>query len=440
MDAFCQQVVLQKEANLWALGRITKLKQQKEKVEVIMNGKESISGFVNRQVVPSMLAISRQPRAMLSLAVCRKLLWTVLVLGSFSSLLAAPFVDSSFNPNVNGVVLATAIQSNGKIWIGGQFTTVGGTARSNLALLNSDGSLDTAFSLTPDGFVAAIYVQPDGRVLIGGDFYDISGTSRDFFARLEDLGDGFVVDTDMGNTGFNNRVFAVGVQSYGSWFRPIVGGLFNNSGHTGIARVGDDGSIDTTFVANPLGAVYALAVKSDNTIYAGGSFTYASRTNAAWLNANGYVITGPEFTANPNGPVLAIAKPTSGTTLLGGAFTSVHGSAVTNVAKVDDYGVVLDNVGNPGPNGSVLAIKVDGNGNYLIGGSFSSIGNTSRTNIALLTTTGAVDTGFTGVSMVGYGEIRTLSLFSNGDILIGGSFTSVNGLTRNRVAKLNLTD
>ena len=54
-------------------------------------------------------------------------------------------VDAMFNPGANDTVLSLAIQPDGKILVGGDFTTLGGAARSRIGRLNADGSLDASF-------------------------------------------------------------------------------------------------------------------------------------------------------------------------------------------------------------------------------------------------------------------------------------------------------
>ena len=69
------------------------------------------------------------------------------------------------------MVIATAVQPDGKILIGGIFTTVLGVTRNNIARLNTDGTLDTAFNPNANGVVYAIAVQADGKILVGGYFH-----------------------------------------------------------------------------------------------------------------------------------------------------------------------------------------------------------------------------------------------------------------------------
>ncbi|MEG5086314.1 MULTISPECIES: DUF4347 domain-containing protein, partial [unclassified Microcoleus] len=57
-------------------------------------------------------------------------------------------LDTAFNPTggMNNAVIALALDSSGKLYAGGWFTTVNGTARNRIARMNADGSLDTAFN------------------------------------------------------------------------------------------------------------------------------------------------------------------------------------------------------------------------------------------------------------------------------------------------------
>ena len=77
------------------------------------------------------------------------------MLASGPHLLAQPGAnDPTFNPTdlgfgngdgPNGQINSTAVQADGKIIIGGQFTTYNGTGRNRIARLNADGSLDSGF-------------------------------------------------------------------------------------------------------------------------------------------------------------------------------------------------------------------------------------------------------------------------------------------------------
>src|SRR5205807_7931960 len=94
-----------------------------------------------------------------------------------------------FDPNANDVVRVAVVQSDGKILIGGDFTTLspnGGAAvtRNHIARLNPDGTLDTAFGPNANGEVASIAVQADRKTFAGGYFTRIGGQMRNYIARL----------------------------------------------------------------------------------------------------------------------------------------------------------------------------------------------------------------------------------------------------------------
>ena len=97
-------------------------------------------------------------------------------------------LDSGFNPAAgpNGAVRCLVVQRNGKILLGGAFTSVQGKARPRLARLNPDGALDATFNPAPgaDDVVDWVGTQADGRILIAGRFQKFNGLERPLIARL----------------------------------------------------------------------------------------------------------------------------------------------------------------------------------------------------------------------------------------------------------------
>src|SRR5439155_21620324 len=87
---------------------------------------------------------------------------------------------------VDGRVNAIAVQPDGKVVIGGGFSTVKGGLRTSIARLNADGSLDNSFDpgSGANGGVNAVALQPDGRLIIAGGFTTVNGIARKFVARL----------------------------------------------------------------------------------------------------------------------------------------------------------------------------------------------------------------------------------------------------------------
>ena len=105
----------------------------------------------------------------------------IVLLAGGATTVRSQSVPDGFNPNVNGGVLAIVVQPDGKIVIGGNFSTVtpnGGTpvVRNNIARLNPDGSLDLAFDPNANSPVYALALQSDGSIVVGGEFNDSFGT------------------------------------------------------------------------------------------------------------------------------------------------------------------------------------------------------------------------------------------------------------------------
>ncbi len=90
----------------------------------------------------------------------------------------------SWNPNANNLVESMAVQTDGKILVGGQFTNVGGATRSAIARLNGTTGLSDSFNPSSNGAVDSIAAQADGKILVSGSFSFIGGWGRNDFARL----------------------------------------------------------------------------------------------------------------------------------------------------------------------------------------------------------------------------------------------------------------
>jgi uncharacterized delta-60 repeat protein len=136
------------------------------------------------QLLPQPLGFSKAKKAAL-------LLFSVaLLLAGGAAAVRAQSALDGFDPNANDTISVVVVQPDGKILIGGSFTSLlpnGGTrvTRNHIARLNPDGTLDTAFNPDANGFVNAIAVQADGKILVGGQFSNIGGETRIALARLK---------------------------------------------------------------------------------------------------------------------------------------------------------------------------------------------------------------------------------------------------------------
>ncbi len=155
------------------------------------------------------------------------------------------------------------------------------------------------------------------------------------------------------------------------------------------------------------------------------------------MNGDGSVDTSFNPGTGINGSVNAIALGSDGKPLVGGYFSTVNGTTRNSIARLNGDGSV-DTSFNPGTgiNGSVNAIALGSDGKPLVGGYFTTVNGITRNSIAQLNGDGSVDTSFnpgTGIN----GSVNAIALGSDGKPLVGGYFTTVNGITRNSIAQLN---
>ena len=374
-------------------------------------------------------------------------------------------LDASFDPNADSDVYSIAVQTDGKILIGGNFTTLspnGGAAvtRNRIARLNTDGTLDASFDPNADSFVYSIAVQADGKILIGGDFTTLSpnggvAVTRNRIARLNTDG---TLDASFDPKASDN-VLSIAVQADG---KILIGGSFTTLSPNGgaavtrnrIARLNTDGTLDASFNPNADNTVFSIAVQADGKILIGGSFTTLSpnggaavtRNRIARLNTDGTL--DASFNPNADSDVSSIAVQTDGKILIGGNFITLSpngGAAVTRnrIARLNADGT-LDASFDPNANSDVLSIAVQADGKILIGGGFTTLSPNggaavTRNRIARLNTDGTLDTAFDPNAN---GIVVSIAVQADGKILIGGNFTTLspNGgaaVTRNRIARLN---
>jgi uncharacterized delta-60 repeat protein len=360
-------------------------------------------------------------------------------------------LDPSFQSGMTGAnreIYSVALQPDGRVLIGGYFTTVNGTSRSYVARLSADGSFDTTFPGGPTGLdhqVRSVTLQPDGRLLIAGAFTTVNGAGRNYIARLSADGS---TDTSFGNgmTGTDDAVLATALQQDA---RVLVGGEFttvNGVTRNHIARLNTDGSLDATFQNGMAGSnynVYAVAVQPDGRVLIAGNFTTVngvSRGNIARLNAGGSLdATFVNGMTGANAFISALALQPDGRIVIGGSFSTVNGVARKNIARLNANGS-LDTTFQAGMTGTdreVYALALQQDGRLLFGGVFASVNGVSRGHIARLNADGSPDTTFQDGTLGADNLVYSVALQPDGRVIVGGSFTAIDGITRNGIARLN---
>jgi len=369
-------------------------------------------------------------------------------------------IDTAFATNIGTgagnifqFVSSIALQPDGKILVGGNFTTFNETVTNYFIRLNSDGTRDTAFmdniGTGPTNAVSAITLQSDGKILVGGNFTTFNGTTTNRFIRLNSDGTRDTAFMDNIGTGANNEVRAIIIQSDG---KIILGGQFtnfNDATRNRIIRLNSDGTLDTAFMDNiGTGAnntVHVLQQQSDGKILVGGNFTtFNGTTTNRFIRLNSDGTRDTAFMANVGTGtewiVYAIdINTSSGQILLGGDFTTFNGATVNRIVRLNSDGtrdtVFNTNTGS-GANGIINAIAIRSDGKIFIAGAFSSFNLSSAPRLAMLETTGSRDLNFLFFKGFNF-AIFSMAVQEDDKILVGGNFTSLNGLSVNRIARLN---
>src|SRR6478672_638929 len=174
----------------------------------------------------------------------------------------------------SATVNVVAIQpTDSKILIGGNLVSYNGVSRSRIARLNTDGTLDLGFvPVTANAQVRTIAIQTDGKVIYGGDFTNYAAdVTKKYLVRANSDG---THDATYNSYGFNGPVRTIELDANS---KLLVGGTFttyNATAKNNIARLKADATLDNTI--NALGAnatVETAIVQADGKILVGGSFT-----------------------------------------------------------------------------------------------------------------------------------------------------------------------
>jgi uncharacterized delta-60 repeat protein len=350
-----------------------------------------------------------------------------------------------FDPNANGTVRVVVVQPDGKILIGGDFTTLspnggGAVARNHIARLNPDGTLDTVFDPNANSFVFSIAVQADGKIFIGGQFTALSPNgggmvTRNGIARVNPDG---TLDTAF-DPNANSSVDSIAVQADG---KILAGGGFTSIGgqnRNRIARLDATTGLADSFNPNANGFVGSITVQADGKILVAGAFNGANSIGGQTRNfiARLDATTGlaDSFNPNANDNVDSIAVQADGKILAAGAFNgpnSIGGQTRNRIARLDATTGLADSL-NPNANDEVVSIAVQADGKILAGGFFNGIGGQTRNRIARLdATTGLAESFNPNANSI----VLSIAVQADGKILAGGFFTSIGGQTRNHIARL----
>jgi uncharacterized delta-60 repeat protein len=180
-------------------------------------------------------------------------------------------VDPTFDTQILALqdILELAVQSDGKVIIGGRFDTINGQGRRYIARLNTDGTLDPTFTSpfsvpAPGGIpnVGTIKILPDGKLLVAGQFN--VGSTYSEYARLNSDG---TIDPSM-------TIGTLGDFPNGDTVEPLPDGKFLLCGSRNdpdplslVYRMNADGTRDMSFNATfAIGFCYQVVALPDGKV------------------------------------------------------------------------------------------------------------------------------------------------------------------------------
>ncbi|MWB93616.1 calcium-binding protein [Flavobacterium sp. GA093] len=357
--------------------------------------------------------------------------------------------DASFNTTLetNNIIYDSTQDSSGRTIIVGSFTICNGVSVSRIARILSDGSLDTSFATgsAANSLIEKVIIQADGKIILGGTFTSFNGQPQNHIVRLNP--DGSIDNTFNTGSGFDDKVTSMALQSDGKIL--IVGTFLNYNGISAnrIIRLNPDGSKDSEF-SSGLGlsnnTVYTVAVDETGNIMIGGSFTGNYNGNPLnrllFLKPDGTLIPDFDIGDGPaSGSVLAIAKGLDGSWFLEGSFTVFDNQNQGRLAKINtdgslDIGFLSSDVGF---NNSVFKVLSLADNGKMVFGSFTKFNGSPVYRIARLTNDGKLDTSYNLNKSGANNFIKTAVQQLDGQLVLGGNFTIYNDVICNRIARID---
>lgn len=300
--------------------------------------------------------------------------------------------DSNWSLNLGGSTpfLSKILISGNQLYVVGGFASINGVARTSVARLSIDGTVDPGFNVTLGGTdPVAIDIELIGNdVFLAGNFQSISGNPNRFVAKID------------------------------------TNGVVNPSWDAGVNQL-----------------VLDVEVEGSN-VYLGGQFTVAGGTQryrVAQVNRTSAAVSS--FNPSMDDTVLAL-KVTPSKLWVGGGFDRARYllNGTTNrfaLAQIDkDTGLPFASVSHAQGSGEVLHILPLTDGGFLVAGTFE-LGNPERANLLKLNADFSIDLTFSATTN---GTVFDASQDANGDIIVGGNFTSVNDQARRRLARIKSLD
>ena len=338
-----------------------------------------------------------------------------------------PITFSTLDTNIFPSLSKVAFH-NGQIYVAGTFPRINDQSVANLARFDANGLLDTSWAPNPNNRVSQLEFQNSGDLFVSGNFNNIAGQeiNNNRLVKLDQ--NGAIVAAFSPVNIFSAQSIALGTDGLF-----ITGG--SQSGSLVFKLDVNSGAVISDFAPQSQFPSYLALTPSE--LIMGGFFAEANgQERIGYVRVNrssGQLIATPNATRQP--VIYALARQPDGATLLGGSFVR-PGSTMRNLVRVSISGA-LDMAFNPRPESFVSAIAVASDGSIYTNGMFPIASPLPASTLVKLLPNGARDANFV-VQRTSLSIAESLLITPDG-LITTGRFTTLNGQTRNRIAKVNLT-
>ena len=331
-------------------------------------------------------------------------------------------IDPTFGVDVQPAIAKLTTDASGAIYACGDFTTIGGVARTKVAKLSSEGIVDPGYTIPvayTDG-TQDILVHPDGTLVLSC-FANVGGQ----YGHFRFLPNGTPDPSFTGASGWA-RYLQVERDAQGKyWF------LVTNNQFYWVKRLNNDGTTDNSYKSQQFTAgsfkTHMTPEPNGNVLVGGypGSLgglqrlATDGRIDASFMPSKGF-----------SRPVNVVKTLPDGKTLVGGNFYGVNGESYNGIVRLLNNGAIdmsfdcgtgAVNFYDDQSENFVNAIEVQPDGKILVGGNFDSFNGYSYKKLVRLLANGSVDTSF----HIGSGfndAVKTILVQPDGRIIVGGTF------------------
>lgn len=322
-----------------------------------------------------------------------------------------------WNPSVEGSVKCMVFTA-GRLYVGGSFTAVGDQLRYNLAEVDTASGALGAWDPSSNAEVTSIAVL-DSSIFIGGEFSSAGGIGAMHFGRIDrSSGGGIPVSFSTTDDVHALAVHDDHVYICGSFSQRLV--AFNAQTNA-----------LASWYPNPVGTVHSLVVHGDG-LFVGGTFT--SMGGSAREGLASFDLSGGIGVLNAWAPV----PQYSGATVLAANDTLVMAVEYNRVFAFNpvtaDYASWWTAWNKGYTFAASLAMAFSGPSAY-VGGTFGDLFAQRHTYTACIDLSNGLCTAWNPVLN---DRVQTV-LARDGEVILGGNFTTASGITRNKLAKVSAT-